>query len=74
MQMAHLSIWHWEFLPIVWIVWIVPLYKILGRIGFARGWALVALFPPAGMVLLWTIAFIRWRITDANDGPAMGPR
>lgn len=72
--MGHLSIWHWEFLPIVWIVWIVPLYRLLGRVGFARGWAFVALFPPAGMVLLWTIAFIRWRVADVDDGPAMGSR
>jgi hypothetical protein len=42
----------------------------LGRIGFARGRAFVALLPPAGMVLLRTIAFVRWEIVDANEGPA----
>ena len=54
------------FAPVIWAIWIIPLYTLLGRIGLARGWAFVALFPPFGMVLLWVIAFVRWRITDAN--------
>lgn len=61
--MRDLSMWHWLVIVIiiVWTVWIVPLYKILGRVGLARGWAFVALFPPFGMILMWVIAFIRWR-------------
>ena len=50
---------------IAWIVWIVPLYRLLGRVGFKPAWAFVALFPPAGMVALWAVAFSRWKITDA---------
>ena len=44
----------------VWVAWIVPLYVILGRVGFSRGWAFVALFPPFAMVMLWVIAFAPW--------------
>jgi hypothetical protein len=60
--MGSLSIWHWAALIIVWAIWIIPLFTILGRVGVARGWAFVALFPPLGMVLLWVIAFMRWPI------------
>lgn len=56
---------HWWVLIIAWVLWIVPLYRLLGRIGLARGWAFVALFPPAGMVLLWVIAFSKW---PAHEG------
>jgi len=45
---------------LVWTAWIVPLYRILGRTGLGAGWSFLALFPPAGMVLLWVIAFARW--------------
>jgi hypothetical protein len=55
-----LSIAHLLILVAIWTIWIVPLYSIMGRIGWARAWAFVALFPPLGLVLLWCIAFARW--------------
>jgi hypothetical protein len=58
--------------PIIWAIWIIPLYMILGRIGFAKGWAFVALFPPLGLILIWVIAFARWRITDARGQQPTG--
>ena len=64
--MGGLSIWHWLVVVIIWTIWIVPLYKILGRIGWARGWSFVALFPPFGMVLLWCIALGRWGAIDSD--------
>ena len=57
--MGSLSIWHWLIL-IVWASWLVPLYRIFGRIGFPRALAFLALFPPAGMFMLWVVAFARW--------------
>jgi hypothetical protein len=61
--MGSLSILHWLIvlmMLLVWTAWIVPLYRILGRTGLGAGWSFLALFPPAGMVLLWVIAFARW--------------
>lgn len=51
------------------ILWFVPLHVILGKIGWPRGWAFVAIFPPAAMVLLWCIAFGRWRVGPARPSP-----
>ena len=64
--MGGLPIWYWLFVIIVWVAWMVPLYKILGRIGWPQGWTFVALFPPLAMVLLWCIAFGTWTSVD-ND-------
>lgn len=48
------------------VIWFVPLHTILGKIGWSRGWAFVAIFPPAAMVLLWCIAFGRWHMRDTG--------
>ena len=64
--MGSFSRFHWLIVLIVWVAWIVPLYRILGKVGFAKGWAFLALFPPAGMVILWVIAFSRWRVADSH--------
>ena len=64
--MGGLSLWHWLIVIIVWAIWIVPLYKILGRIGWSRAWAFAALMPPLAMVVLWSIAFGRWNSVDID--------
>jgi hypothetical protein len=50
----------WPLIPLAWIIWIPPLYRLLGRIGWNRAWAFVAVFPPFGMALIWVVAFARW--------------
>lgn len=61
-----LSLPHLVILAVVWAVWIIPLYKILGRIGWSQGWAVVALLPPLAMVLLWCIAFRKWNSVEID--------
>ena len=65
--MGGFSLWHLLLLAFIWAVWIIPLYKILGRIGWSRGWAFVALFPPFAMVLLWCISFGRWNSVEFDN-------
>jgi hypothetical protein len=50
----------WPLMVVVWILWIVPLFRLFGRAGFNPAWAFVALFPPLGMLALWILAFARW--------------
>lgn len=38
----------------------VPLYKILPRAGMNPLWALTAVIPLAGIIVLWVIAFRAW--------------
>lgn len=72
--MGAFSIWHWLIVIIAWVVWIVPLYRILGRVALPKGLAFLALFPPLGLIILWVIAFSGWGIADAYEEPAMGDR
>jgi len=65
--MAAFSFVHWLILAIIWVAWMVPLAIIFGRIGYRRAWCLVAILPPLGMIALWVIAFMPWRIEDARS-------
>ena len=58
--MGGFTIWHFAIVLVIWAAWVIPLYKIFGRIGWARGLAFIALIPPLAVVLLWCIAFGRW--------------
>jgi hypothetical protein len=57
---------HWILLLVIWAAWMVPLDRLLGRIGWSRAWAAVALFPPLAIILLWFIAFGPWRTPEAK--------
>ena len=57
--------WRWLVFLILWAAWIPPLYRLLGKAGFARGWAFIA-FPPVGVIILWYLAFVRWRTEETG--------
>jgi hypothetical protein len=58
--MATWSIWHWIGVIVFELLWIVPVWRILRRIGHPRGLALVVGIPFLGMILMWWIAYSRW--------------
>ena len=64
--MPSFSLVHWLVVLVIEAVWIIPLYKILGRVGWSRGWVLVALIPPLVLVMFWAIAFGRWKSMDVD--------
>ena len=64
-----LSPLHWVIDGIVVALWIVPLWKLLDRLGYRGAWALVTIIPPAVIVLLWVVAIRRWPIPDADEQP-----
>jgi hypothetical protein len=39
---------------------VIPVAKILGRLGFSQWWAAVAAIPLVNLVFLWIVAFIEW--------------
>lgn len=66
--MGSFSLMHWIIVLVVWAAWMIPLSAILKRIGWSRGWVLVAIFPPLAMILLWAIAFGSWNLApDRTD-------
>jgi hypothetical protein len=44
------------------LVLIVPIAKVLRRVGFSGWWSILALVPLAGFIGLWIFAFARWPI------------
>jgi len=42
------------------VVVVIPIARILGRIGFNQWWAAVAIIPLVNLVFLWIFAFIDW--------------
>jgi len=37
-----------------------PLWRMLPRVGFSKWWALLTVFPPAAIVLVWVAALRPW--------------
>jgi hypothetical protein len=46
-------------------VMVIPIAKILGRIGFNQWWAAVAIVPMVNLIFLWVLAFIDWPSDEA---------
>ena len=42
------------------VVMIIPIAKILGRIGFNQWWAAIAIVPMVNLIFLWILAFTDW--------------
>jgi hypothetical protein len=48
-------------LVLVWVLSIIPSIRLLGRVGKSKAWALLALWPLVGLLMLvWIVAYSRW--------------
>lgn len=47
-------------IAIVALLWVVPAWRILKRLGYAGEWALLAIIPMIGLIGMWVIAFSEW--------------
>jgi ABC-type glycerol-3-phosphate transport system permease component len=61
--MGSMSFFHWlvvlNFLFPVMVI--IPVAKILARVGWSRWWSLVFLLPLANCIVVWMFAFGHWR-------------
>jgi hypothetical protein len=72
-RVGSFSVWHWLIVLIMLafeLVWVLPLWRILGRVGHPRGLALLGLIPGVALILVWWIAYSRWP-SDAGPNPAI---
>jgi uncharacterized membrane protein YhaH (DUF805 family) len=55
-----------EYSPIHWLIvliivgLLVPIYRILQRVGFSGWWCLLFFVPFGNFIGLWILAFKRW--------------
>jgi predicted PurR-regulated permease PerM len=57
-----LSVWVWALFALVLVV---PVSKVLRRVGFSGWWSVLALVPLVNIIALWAFAFMRWPIEQA---------
>lgn len=60
--MGTTSVWHWVIVLLAGAVVVVPVYRILRRMGFSGWWGLLAVIPLANLLMLWIVAFISWPV------------
>ncbi|WP_396593986.1 hypothetical protein [Brevundimonas sp. R86498] len=60
--MGTFSVWHWAIVGVVLIILGYPVARILKRLGFSRGWVVVAVIPYVNIVGLWVLAFVKWPV------------
>ena len=41
-----------------------PIFRMLPRVGLSKWWALLAVFPPAALILIWIIGVRPWVTED----------
>lgn len=60
--MGGLSIWHGIIFVLFSGIWVIPLWRIVGRAGYPGAFALLSIIPVVNLVMLWVFAFSRWPI------------
>ena len=63
--MGSFSIWHWAivlfvFWPLAAAITVVPVWRILKRVGIPSWLSLLSVIPIVGLVALWVMAFSTW--------------
>lgn len=42
------------------LVLVIPIARILGRLGFNQWWSMVAVIPLVNVIFLWILAYADW--------------
>lgn len=69
--MGTVSIWHWAILLLIlWppmaLLTVVPVWKILVRVGLSGWLSLLSVIPIVGLAVLWLLAFGRWPVEKSR--------
>lgn len=66
------SFWHGLGAIFFWLVFLIPVWRIISKAGYSGAWALVSLIPVVNIIALWIFAFARWPMEPGagdRDGP-----
>ena len=64
--MGTISIWHIAIVLIA-LSTIIPIARILKRVGLSGWWTIVYLIPCVGWFGLWVFAFARWPAVEPSS-------
>jgi hypothetical protein len=65
--------WDWEWValfPLAIAMWVVPMWRIIGRTGRHPALALLAIVPFTALLMLWWLAFVDWPVRHQAGRPA----
>lgn len=49
----------------LWVlIFVVPIVKVLNRVGFSGWWSILWFVPLVNLIALWIFAFARWPIDE----------
>jgi len=74
--MGSMSIWHWVIVlvfvcgPVVTLLTIIPMWRIISRLGFPGVLSLLSVVPFVNIICLWLLAFAVWPKADAQTVPS----
>jgi hypothetical protein len=60
MTVDTFSFWHGFGMIFFWLVFLVPLWRIISKAGYSGAWALISLIPFVNIIALWIFAFAKW--------------
>ncbi|HXF54655.1 MAG TPA: hypothetical protein VNK52_11085 [Hyphomicrobiaceae bacterium] len=66
MDMGPMSLWHLVILAAVAFLWIFPMWRIIDRMGRPPALALLMVFPPAFLIVLWWLAYTDWPAAESS--------
>lgn len=59
-DMAGYGFGHWLLFAVMIAVFLYPIGRILGRVGWSPFWSILAVIPFVNLIALWLLAFVEW--------------
>ena len=66
--MGSMSVMHWLVIVVIYLIFGIPVARILRRIGYSGWWSVLVIIPIANLIGLWVLAFIAWPSDRAHTG------
>jgi uncharacterized membrane protein YhaH (DUF805 family) len=60
MMVDSFGFWQGLGMLFFWLVFLVPLWRIISKAGYSGAWALLSLIPFVNIIALWIFAFAHW--------------
>lgn len=66
-MMGGFGVWQLLFMLIWVVILVIPIARILNRMGFSRIWTVLAFIPLINLIFLWVLAYSNWPIEDKES-------
>lgn len=67
MTVETFGVWEGFGVLAFWLIFLVPLWRIISKAGYSGAWALVSLIPFVNLLALWIFAFAHWPSIERRE-------